>query len=139
MARFWILNFFLFYTRNITNYCLQCGEILSASTPNDIPYCSSTCGQQSYPAQLKTATVTVSQTVTETVSESSIGINPFLAVGLFIGAVALFSPPTKRQPEVVPKGLDGLKEYWPKTTRQNRNTGSETVTNRFLIRYKTVS
>ena len=89
----------------------------STSTPNDIPYCNSTCGQQSYPAQLKTATVTVSQTVTETVSESSIGINPFLTFRLIVGAVIFFTPPTKRQPDVVPKSVGLLRNYGSKNTR----------------------
>ena len=106
-----------FIKMTITKYCLQCAEVLPAGTPNDKPYCSTTCLQQIYPVLPEAATETVSQTVTETVSESSIDINPFLAFGLFIGFAALFAPATKSQPDVVPKGLGALKNYRPKNTR----------------------
>ena len=80
--------------------------------PNKL-YCSSTCRQQIYPAQLEAATETVSQTV----SESSIGINPFLTFRLIVGAVIFFTPPTKRQPDVVPKSVGLLRNYGSKNTR----------------------
>ena len=118
MVRFWIFKIFLLLNMNITKYCLQCAEVLPPGTPNDKPYCSSTCLQQSYPVLLEAATETVTKTVTETVSESSIGIKPILTVGLLIyGLNALLAPATKRQPDVVPKGLDALKDYWLKNTR----------------------
>ena len=101
-------------TIKIDAYCLQCGELLPASTPHDQLYCSTACQHLVTPHRVSPPLAPApTEPEEETVSPPSQGLDTLLWLGGILGGawvLGLLTPPAHPRPSPGPR-LRGLEAY----------------------------
>ena len=103
-------------TIKIDAYCLQCGQLLPASTPHDQLYCSTACQHRETPHRVSSPLAPVpTEPEEETVSPPSQGLDTLLWLGGILGGawvLGMLTPPAKPRPSPGPRlrGLDAISE-----------------------------
>ena len=101
-------------TIKIDAYCLQCGELLPATTPHDQLYCSTACQHLVSPHQVSPPLAPVpTEPEEETVSPPSQGLDTLLWLGGILGGawvLGMLTPPAHPRPSPGPR-LRGLEAY----------------------------